>query len=573
MSNGPERSDVTRPLDELHPNERLKYESNYLRGTIEDSLADPITGALADDDTQLTKFHGFYQQDERDLRNERRKQKLEPAYQMMIRLRLPGGVCTPDQWRQLDELAHTHADGALRLTTRQTFQFHGVLKHNLKGAMQGINNALLDTLAACGDDNRTTMATVNPTNAGIYPEVQRHAKAVSDHLVPRTAAYREIWLDGERVDSDADPEPLYGPSYLPRKFKIGFAVPPTNDIDVYSQDIGFIAMVEDGELQGYNVAIGGGMGRTDNEPQTFPRLADVIGFCRPDQVVPVAEAILTTQRDYGDRVDRKHARMKYTVDDHGPAWFRGEVEHRMGESLDEARDFHFEHNGDAYGWVQGDDGSWHYTLFIENGRIRDWHDYPLMTALREIAKIHDGDFRLTPNQNLIIANVAADNRSKVDELLAQYGVMDPAKVSALRRNSMACVAFPTCGMAMAESERYLPSLLTKLEGIMSEAGLEDDPIIVRMTGCNNGCARPYIAEIGFSGRAPGKYNLYLGGGFHGQRLNKPYLYNVGEERILKELKPIIHHYATDRQDGEPFGDFVIRAGYIDETRAGREFYD
>ena len=575
MSNGPERSDVTRPLDELHPNERLKFESNYLRGTIKESLADPITGALAEDDTQLTKFHGFYQQDDRDLRTERRHQKLEPAYQMMIRLRLPGGVCTPRQWLDLDELARTHADDALRLTTRQTFQFHGVLKRNLKGTIQGINNTLLDTLAACGDDNRTTMATVNPINAGVYPEVQQHAKAVSDHLAPRTPAYREIWLDDERVDEDADtdPDPLYGPTYLPRKFKIGFAVPPTNDIDVYTQDIGFIAIVEDGDLKGYNVAIGGGMGRTDNEPQTFPRLADVVGFCRPDQVVPVAEAILTTQRDYGDRVDRKHARMKYTVDDHGPDWFRGEVERRMGDSLEEARDFHFEDNGDRYGWFQGDDGGWYYTLFIENGRIRDWDDYPLKTALREIARVNDGDFRLTPNQNLIIANISDEAAKQVEALLDQYGLVDPARVSALRRNSMACVAFPTCGMAMAESERYLPSLVTKLEGIMSDAGLGDDAIVVRMTGCNNGCARPYIAEIGFSGRGPGKYNLYLGGGFHGQRLNKPYLYNVGEERILNELTPMIQQYATDRQEGEPFGDFVIRAGYIGETKAGREFYD
>jgi len=573
MSGNDRRRDIDRPLDELHPNERLKANSRFLRGTIEQGLADPITGAFAEADTQLTKFHGFYQQDDRDLRDERRRQKLEPAYQMMLRLRLPGGVCTPEQWLKLDDIAGRYADGSLRLTTRQTFQFHGVLKRDLKPTMRAINAALLDTIAACGDVNRTVMAAANPHESALHAEVVRLSQEVSDHLAPRTRAYYEIWLDGERVDPGRDEEPIYGPTYLPRKFKIGFAVPPVNDIDVYSQDLGFIAIAEDGELAGFNVCIGGGMGRTDNDPNTFPRLADLIGFCRPEQVLAVAEAVVTVQRDYGNRVDRKRARLKYTLEDQGVDWFRAEVERRLGWQLAPARAYRFEHNGDRYGWVQGSDGRWHYTLFIENGRVRDWDDYPLRSGLREIARAHAGEFRLTPNQNLIIANVEDGERARIEQLMRAHGLKDPARQSALRRNAMACVALPTCGLAMAESERYLPSLITKLEAIVERHGLAEQPIVIRMTGCPNGCARPYLAEIGFTGRAPGKYNVYLGGGFHGQRLNKPYLDNVGEERILAELDKLLGHYARDRQPDEPFGDFVIRAGYVPEVTAGRHFND
>ncbi|QEA38156.1 NADPH-dependent assimilatory sulfite reductase hemoprotein subunit [Pistricoccus aurantiacus] len=570
----PDRSrDITQPLETLHPNERLKANSRFLCGTIEQSLADPITGALAPDDTQLTKFHGFYQQDDRDLRDERRRQKLEPAYQMMLRLRLPGGTCTPEQWLKLDDIGRRYGDGGLRLTTRQTFQFHGVLKRDLRTTIQDINSVLLDTMAACGDVNRTVMAAVNPHQSALHAKVQEHAQAVSDHLAPRAGAYREIWLDGERVDPDKDNEPIYGPTYLPRKFKIGFAVPPVNDIDVYSQDLGFIAIVEDGDLQGFNVCVGGGMGRTDNEAATYPRLADPIGFCRPEEMIAVAETIVTVQRDYGDRVDRKRARLKYTLDTHGLDWFKGEVEERLGWSLGEAREVAFEHNGDRYGWLEGDDGHWHYTLFIENGRIRDWPDYPLMSGLREIARVHEGEFQLTPNQNLTIVNISPAWRDTIERLLQDHHLTQGRRQSALRRNAMACVAMPTCGLAMAESERYLPSLLIKLEALAEQAGIADTPIVTRMTGCPNGCARPYLAEIGFTGRAPGKYNLYLGGGFHGQRLNKCYLENVGETKILEALEGLFQHYGREREPGEPFGDFVIRVGYVPEVTAGRHFND
>lgn len=565
------RRDISRPLDELHPNERLKADSRLLRGTIEESLADPVTGGLAEADTQLTKFHGFYQQDDRDLRDERRRQKLEPAYQMMLRLRLPGGICSTEQWLKLDAIADRYADGSLRLTTRQTFQFHGVLKRDLKPTMQAINAALLDTIAACGDVNRTTMASPNAQQVEIHTAVQALAKQVSDHLAPRTNAFYEIWLDAERVDPGKDVEPIYGPTYLPRKFKIGFAIPPDNDIDVYSQDLGFIAIVEGDALLGFNVCVGGGMGRTDNDPTTFPRLADVIGFCTPEQVLAVAEAVVTVQRDYGDRVERKHARFKYTVERLGADWIRAELERRLGWPLEPAKAYRFEHNGDRYGWLQSSDGRWHYTLFIENGRVRDWDDYQLRSALREIASSFSGEFRLTPNQNLIIANVEEAERDRVQAQIQAFDLENSARQGMLRRHSMACVAFPTCGLAMAESERYLPALISKVEALAEQAGLADQPIIIRMTGCPNGCARPYLAEIGFTGRAPGKYNVYLGGGFHGQRLNKPYLDNVGEEQILEELERLLQHYAQERVTGEPFGDFVIRAGYVAEVTAGRDF--
>lgn len=565
--------DVSRPLERLHPNERLKIESNYLRGTIREGLADPVTGGISEDDNQLLKFHGMYQQDDRDLRSERRRQKLEPAYQFMVRVRLPGGLCRTRQWLGLDKLARDYCNGTLRLTTRQTFQLHGVLKRDLKHTIQAIHATLLDTIAACGDDNRGVMCAVNPHESAVHADVQSLAKAVSDHLLPRTRAWHEIWLDEERVagSGDEEVEPVYGPTYLPRKFKIGFAVPPVNDIDVYSQDIGFIAVIEDGKLAGFNVCAGGGMGRTDNEPATYPRLADVIGFCKPDHVIDVAEKIVTIQRDYGDRVDRKRARMKYTIDDRGIDWFRNKLEERLGESLAPVRDYHFEHNGDRYGWIQGEDDFWHYTLFIENGRVKDDEQYRLMTGLREIARVHEGDFLLTPNQNLTITRIAPDKREEIEGLIREYGLRDPAYYSVLRRNAMACVAFPTCGLAMAESERYLPDLITKLEAVMESAGISDDPIIIRMTGCPNGCVRPYLAEIGFTGRAPGKYNVYLGGGFHGQRLNKPWLDNVDEKTVLEHLEPMIHRYARERNEGEPFGDYVIRAGYVPEVKRGRDF--
>jgi sulfite reductase (NADPH) hemoprotein beta-component len=555
------------------PVERIKEASDYLRGSIVASLADPITGALADSDTQLIKFHGSYQQDDRDVRDERRRKKLEPLYSFMVRVRAPGGVVTPAQWLVLDELARSHANGSLRLTTRQSFQVHGIAKTLLKDTIASVNRTLLTTIAACGDVNRNVMCNPNPYRSALHREVFDWACRISDYLTPNTRAYHEIWLDDRLVaGGEPDHEPIYGRTYLPRKFKIAIAVPPSNDVDVRAHDLGFIAIVDGDRLAGFNVSVGGGMGMTHGEPATYPRLADVIGFCTPDQVLAVTEQVVAVQRDFGDRSDRKHARLKYTIDDRGIDWFTGELASRLGYRLDAARPFHFETNGDRYGWTDGIDGKLHLTLFIENGRVRDTPDCELMTGLREIAKIHDGDFRLTANQNLIIANIDPAKRPQIESLLARHRLADGDGRSALRLNAMACVALPTCGLAMAESERYLPSLIGKLEQVLAACGLANDAITVRMTGCPNGCARPYLAEIAFVGKSPGKYNVYLGGGFAGERLNKLYRSGLSEPEILAELTPILQRYAAERGPSERFGDFAIRAGYVAKVSAGREFH-
>ena len=553
-------------------NEAIKEASRFLRGSIEEGLAKVETGGIAEDDAQLTKFHGTYLQDDRDLRSERRRKKMEQAYSFMVRVRVPGGVCTPAQWLAMDGIATDYGNGTLRLTTRQAFQFHGVIKSNLQRTMQAINAALLDTIAACGDVNRNVMCNPNPYQSKAHAGALELARAISDHLTPRTGAYHEIWLDGEKVvDTQADEEPIYGPHYLPRKFKTVVAVPPSNDVDVFAQDLGFIAIVsEDGEVVGYDVTVGGGMGMTHGEPETYPRTADVMGFCRPEQAVDVAEKVVTVQRDFGDRANRKHARLKYTIEDRGIEWFRAEVERRLGYDLEDPRPFGFAHTGDRYGWVRDHEDNWHYTLFVQNGRVLDRPGRPMRTGLAQIAKIHDGDFRLTANQNLIIARVRPRQKRRIAQLLAKYALDDDA--SGLRLNSMACVALPTCGLALAESERYLPDLVSALEDVIERAGLRDDAIVIRMTGCPNGCARPFLAEIGLVGRSPGKYNLYLGASFDGSRLNKLYRKDIGHDEIVAGLTPLIERYAKERDAGERFGDFVIRAGYVAPTTAGRDFH-
>ncbi|MCY7777642.1 assimilatory sulfite reductase (NADPH) hemoprotein subunit [Bacillus haynesii] len=556
--------------------ERIKKESNYLRGTLKESMLEPLSAGISDDDNRLMKHHGSYLQDDRDLRNERQKQKLEPAYQFMLRVRMPGGVATPEQWLVMDELARKYGNGTLKLTTRETFQMHGILKWNMKKTIQSIHSAMLDTIAACGDVNRNVMCASNPYQSEIHEEVYEWSKKLSDDLLPRTRAYHEIWLDEEKVAGTPDTEelePMYGPLYLPRKFKIGIAVPPSNDIDVFSQDLGFIAIVEDDKLIGFNVAIGGGMGMTHGDKATYPQLAKVIGFCKPEQLYDVAEKTITIQRDYGNRSVRKNARFKYTIDRLGLETVKNELENRLGWSLAEAKPYHFEHNGDRYGWVKGVKGRWHFTMFIEGGRVTDYDDYKLMTGLREIAKVHTGDIRLTANQNLIIANVTSQKKKKISELIEQFGLTDGKHYTALRRSSIACVALPTCGLAMAEAERYLPKLIDKIDEIVEENGLKNEEITIRMTGCPNGCARHALGEIGFIGKAPGKYNMYLGAAFDGSRLSKMYRENIGEEEILKELRDILPRYAKERNKGERFGDFVIRAGIVKETTDGTNFHD
>lgn len=559
---------------QLHKNEGIKESSGYLRGTLVESLADPLRGDISAEDSQLTKFHGIYLQDDRDERSERRQKKLDKAYSFMLRVRVPGGVTTAEQWLQMDSLADRYGNGTIKLTTRQAYQLHGVLKHNLKKTIQEIDAVMLDTLAACGDVNRNVMCNPNPHASAVHGEVLQLARAISDHLTPATRAYHEIWLDEERVaGGEEEIEPIYGKTYLPRKFKTVIAVPPSNDVDIFAHDLGYIAIVQDGKITGYNVTVGGGMGMSHNKPETHPVLARVMGYCTPDQAVDVAEKVVLVQRDHGDRGNRAHARLKYTIEDHGLDWFRSEVEKRLGYALQEPKPFIFEDTGDRYGWVRGVDEKWHLTLFIQNGRIKDYEGLPIKSGLREIAKVHKGDFRLTCNQNLIIAGIAGQDKGGIEELIALHGLDKGLTSSGLRLNSMACVALPTCGLALAESERYLPDLVTELEEVVESAGLRNDAIVIRMTGCPNGCARPYLGEIGLVGKAPGKYNIYLGAGFDGARLNRLYRSSVKAESIRDELEPIIRQYAGERIAGERFGDFCIRSGVVTPFEEGTNYHE
>lgn len=546
--------------------EEIKGASRQLRGTLVDSLADPATGALADHDQVLVKFHGSYQQDHRDLREERRQQKLEPAYIYMIRTRTPGGVVTPDQWLQLDAIARRFGNATLRITTRQAFQFHGVVKRELKATMQAINAALIDTRAACGDVNRNVMIGANPLQSALHAAVLKDAVALSAHLLPRTGAYHEIWLDAEppvRAAAEvADAEPIYGAHYLPRKFKIAFAIPPSNDVDVLAHDLGYIAIAEHGQLVGYNLSVGGGMGATHGDPATYPLLAQVIGFIPRDRLQAVSEAVLTTQRDFGNRAQRKRARLKYTIEDRGIDWFREQVEQRAGFTLPPPRGFGFEHSGDRFGWVDGDDGLAHLTLQIPAGRIVDSAGARLLQGLREIALIHRGEFRLTPNQNVMVAGVAAGQRARIDALLVEHGLDGFRRGSALRRLALACVALPTCGLAMAEAERFLPELIDRLEPVLDAHGLLEVPILLRISGCPNGCSRPYLGEIALVGKAPGRYNLMLAADHRGQRLNTLVRENIDEAQILAELEPLLARFAAGRRPAEGFGDFLIRSDLV-----------
>ncbi|KAL8949963.1 MAG: hypothetical protein Q9222_003974 [Ikaeria aurantiellina] len=565
-------------------NEDIKIQSNFLRGTIAEGLEDTSTGAIAASDQQLTKFHGTYMQDDRDLRDERKAQGLEPAYSFMIRCRLNGGVATPAQWLQMDSISSSFGNETMKLTTRQTFQFHGVVKNKLKSAMRGINKALMTTIAACGDVNRNVMLSPLPTRSTFHRDVHQVSAKISDHLLPSTTAYHEIWLKDDdsgdskqtKIAGDAviDKEPLYGPTYLPRKFKITIAVPPHNDTDVYAHDIGLIAIKSpDGNrLDGFNVLAGGGMGVTHNNKKTYPRTGSMLGYFPASQIHIVCEKVMLVQRDHGDRKNRKHARLKYTIDDMGVDVFRSKVEELLEAEFEEPRPFKFESNIDTFGWQRDEFGQNHFLMFIENGRVEDMAEFPMKTGLREIAKVHKGDFRLTPNQHLCLSGVADEDLDTIKGMLKKYK-LDNLHFSALRLSSSACVAFPTCGLAMAESERYLPELISKLEECLEDNGLRQDSIVMRMTGCPNGCARPWLAEVAFVGKAYGAYNMYLGGGYHGQRLNKLYRSSIGEEEILDIMKTLLGRYAKEREDGERFGDFVIRIGVIKPTKEGKTFHE
>lgn len=560
--------------NKITPIEQLKIDSNYLRGTIAEGLVDPLTGAISHNDNLLLKFHGSYQQDNRDLRDERRKQKLEPAHSFMIRARLPGGVVTPEQWLIFDQIAVDWAEFGLRITTRQTFQWHGVLKRNLKKLMQGINRAQATTIAACGDVNRQVVSVSNPLLTQHHAAVLQWAQKLSDHFLPKSNAYAEIWLDGKKVEqlshnNNDEVEPIYGKTYLPRKFKIGLTIPPTNDVDVFAQDMGFIAIIENDNLVGFNLSVGGGMGATHGDETTYPRLGSILGFVALDDVIAAAEAVITLQRDHGNRDERRYARLKYTVDRLGADWFKAQVEARTGISLHPAKTWHFERNGDQFGWVQGENGDWHLGLRVDSGRLIDHPNLPLLTGMREIAKIHKGHFRLTCNQNLIIADVAPTDRAKIDTLVKQYHLDSYKTQSGIALNTIACVALPTCALAMAESERYAPVILAKLNTLLEKYNLLEQEIVFRISGCPNGCARPYLAEIALVGRAPGRYDLRLGANFNGERLNVVYQQNIDENTILEHLDKLFERYAAERNVDEYFGDFLLRAKLIESPTPQR----
>lgn len=554
----------------LSANEGIKDASDFLRGTISESLTDNSTGSIPPSDSQLTKFHGTYLQDDRDKRASLIKEKKEKAFSFMIRIRVPGGVCTSKQWLGIDELSDKFADGTLKLTTRQAFQLYGVLKVNLKQTMKEINDTLLDTLAACGDVNRNVMSPANPFESELHGQALSLAQDIHDHLTPSTSAYAEIWLDGEKTSiGQNEVEPIYGKTYLPRKFKIAVALPPRNDVDVFSNCLGFVGLAEGKQIIGYNVLVGGGLGMTHGKTTTFPRLADVIGFCRPEQAVEVAEEVVKIQRDFGDRSDRRHARLKYTIEDRGVEWFKSELNSRLGWSLDAPHDFDFESTSDRYGWNQDPDGKWNFGLFVEGGRLRS----SARSALCKIASAVDCQFRLTANQNLVIARIDEKAKSLVQDALHEFGVNDPSSYSALRLNSIACTALPTCSLALAESERYLPTLIDELDNIIDRFELRDESIAIRSTGCPNGCGRPYLGEIGLVGKSPGKYNLYLGAGFDGMRLNKLYKQAITHDEIIAALEPILESYSNNRHDNEKFGDFCIRKQLVESTNAGSDFHE
>jgi len=542
--------------------ERIKAASRGLRGTIVESLADPVTGGLADDDQHLLKFHGSYQQHDRDSAEARRQAKLEPAYSFMIRTRLPGGLVTPAQWLALDALATRYANGTLRLTSRQAFQLHGVLKGDLKPTVAAMNAALVDTIAACGDVNRNVLATPGPLASPVHAEVQALAEDLSARLLPRTRAYHEIWLDGEKVAPAQEAETVLGANYLPRKFKSAIAVPPVNDVDIFAHDLGFIAIEEDGRLVGFNLTAGGGLGATHGDAKTYPRLADVVGFLTADHLLAVSEAVVTTQRDFGDRGERKPARLKYPIEDRGLDWFRAELERRLGFELEPPRPFEFTTTGDRFGWSEDSAGRWHLTLRIESGRVADRGDRRLRSGLKRIAEVHRGHFRLTPNQNLIVADVADGDRWRVDALVAGYGLDAYRKSRAIALESLACVALPTCPLAMAEAERYLPSVTGAIDALMDRHGLGGEPLLFRVSGCPNGCSRPYLAEVALVGKAPGRYNLHLGGARDGRRLAALYRENLDEPAILAELDPLFAAWSAERTRGESFGDYLHRSGRL-----------
>ena len=541
--------------------EKIKTNSDGLRGTIKESLSDELTGAIREDDQALIKFHGMYQQDDRDRREERAEKKLDRLYSFMIRLRLPGGFLLPEQWIAMHEIAGENSTGVIKITTRQTIQLHGIFKSKIKPTIKAFNAAKLDSIATCGDINRNVLCSSNPKQSPIHQQIFSYAEKISEMLMPKTKAYYEIWLDEEKIADKKDEEDLlYQDRYMPRKFKIAIAIPPNNDIDVFGNDIGLIAIIENEKLSGFNIAIGGGLSTTHGNAETYARLATVIGFVDSEEkTLKAIYEILTVQRDYGNRTDRKLARLKYTLDRLGIDWYKSEVEKRVGFKFEEAKPFTFTSRKDYFGWEQNQDGLWYYTVFTENGRVLDDERVALKSALLEVAKTGKVTFRFTANQNVIISDIKEEDKETINKILSDFKIIEHTEgTSLVRKNSMACVAFPTCPLALAEAQRYLPSLISKIENLLDQHELSDEDIIIRMTGCPNGCARSYIAEIGFVGTGPGKYNLHLGGDNEGLRLNKIYKESLDEHAILTELNRFFFDFKNERNANESFGDYSFR---------------
>ena len=541
--------------------EKIKINSDGLRGTIVQGLQDEITGAISEDDQALIKFHGMYQQDDRDRREERSEKKLERLFSFMIRLRLPGGFLLPQQWVAMHEIAGENTTGVIKITTRQTIQLHGLLKSKIRPTIVAFNEAKLDSIATCGDINRNVLCSSHPKQSRIHEQVFSYADSISNLLMPKTRAYYEIWLDEEKLlDKKDEEDPLYQNRFLPRKFKIAIVIPPNNDVDVFANDIGLIAIIEKDQLIGFNIAVGGGLSTTHGNSDTYARLATIIGFTEAgEKTLKAVYEILTVQRDFGNRSDRKLARLKYTVDQMGIEHFRREVEERTGFTFEEPRPYHFSERKDYYGWEQDHEGLWNYTLFVENGRVLDDENIALKSALLEVAKTGNANFRFTCNQNVILSDILGANKPQIAEILERFRIIRHTdNTSAVRKNAMACVAFNTCPLALAEAQRYLPSLLTKIEPLLQKHQLEREEIIVRMTGCPNGCGRPNLAEIGFIGTAYGHYNLHLGGDRFGMRLNRIYKQHLNESAILEELDHLFALFSNEKTDNESIGDFAIR---------------
>ncbi|EJD6501463.1 assimilatory sulfite reductase (NADPH) hemoprotein subunit [Providencia rettgeri] len=557
----------------LADSERMKQDSNYLRGTIKEDLKDGLTGGFNGDNFLLIRFHGMYQQDDRDIRAERAEQKLEPRHAMMLRCRLPGGIITPKQWLDIDKFATEHTlYGSVRITNRQTFQFHGILKGDVKPAHQMLSHVGLDALATANDVNRNVLCTSNPVQSELHQQAYEWAKKISEHLLPRTSAYAEIWLDKEKIVT-TDEEPILGQTYLPRKFKTSVVIPPLNDVDLHANDMNFIAIAENDELIGFNVLVGGGLAMTHGDTATFPRLASEFGFIPLDKTLAIAEAIVTTQRDWGNRTDRKNAKTKYTLERVGVDTFKAEVERRSGVDFEPIRPYQFTERGDKIGWLKGVDNRWHLTLFIENGRLIDLADKPLKTGVAEIARIHQGDFRLTANQNLIVAGVPESEKEAIEAIAKAHGLMSDA-ITPQRENSMACVSFPTCPLAMAEAERFLPEFVSHVENIMASHQVADEHIVLRVTGCPNGCGRAMLAEVGLVGKALDRYNLHLGGNRIGTRIPRMYRENISSAEILAILDELIGNWSKNRLTQEGFGDFLVRTDVVKPVvNSAVDFYE